>query len=350
MKKHKELLWTAIALGLAALSIVAVLSQSKDLTLSDLQNTLNSAKPGWLVLAFISMTGYILFEAATLYFLLDGMGFHRSPFQSLTYASSDIYCAAITPSATGGQPVCAWFMKRDGIPMGYITAILAVYLIGHTFATVSIGFFTLFAGWHVFTSLSWLAIILVVLGYLIMTGLAFLFLALLRMEQKILRIGNRIIDWLTRKNLVKRTQYWKDRLAHTLSDYGAGVKVIRGKWKLILVVYVLNLGQRLSQTIVSTLMYMATGGTGEHAGTVFAAQMFSSMGSMCAPVPGGMGVADYLLYNGLRSFMDKEAALQLELLSRSTSFYLCIALCLVIVIIGYIQRRNFYFSITRKFR
>lgn len=350
MKKTKELLWTAIAMGLAALSILAMLSQSKELTLQDLAAALGHASPFWLILSVIAMSGYIVFEALTLYYLLDGAGYRKNPGQSLTYASADIYCASITPSASGGQPVCAWFMKRDGVPMGYITAILAVYLIGHTFATLTIGIITLIGGWHVFASLSWIAIILVILGYLVMTGLAFLFIALLGMEKKIFRIGCRIIDWLTRKNLVKRSQYWKDRLDHTLSDYSAGVAVIKGKWKLMLIVYLLNIGQRLSQTIVSTLMYMATGGTAKHAGTVFSAQVFSSIGSMCAPVPGGMGIADYLLYSGLRSFMDKEAALQLELLSRSTSFYLCVAVSMVIVIIGYIRRRNFYFSYKRRFR
>ena len=69
------------------------------------------------------------------------------------------------------------------------------------------------------------------------------------------------------------------------------------------------------------------------------------MGSVCTPVPGGMGIADYILYDSLRTLMDKEASLQLELLSRSFSFYLMVLIRLIIVIVGYILKNTHYFTL-----
>ena len=46
------------------------------------------------------------------------------------------------------------------------------------------------------------------------------------------------------------------------------------------------------------------------------------------PIPGAMGVADALLLDVFGSFLgNAQAAANLELLSRSISFYLCVLLC-----------------------
>lgn len=347
MKKNrkKQLIWGVISLLLAVLSIYAVMGQSKEMSFQDLGRELLSANPGWLFLGIVCMFGYIAFEGLTIWYLLKHCGYNRRVGQGILYASADIYCAAITPSATGGQPVCAWFMLRDGIPMGYITAILALYLIAHTFATLTIGFLTVILAPGTFGSLTLLAKLLVILGYLTVTGLAVLFVCLLKRAKQIEKIGGRIIDWLTKKGWVKQNKYWKDKLHGVLSDYSSCLDVIRGKGQIFLVVFILALLQRLSQTVVPALVYLAKGGTFHYVGQVFASQIYSAIGSMCMPIPGGMGVADYLLFNGFHAFLEKEAALRLELLSRSCSFYLCVIISLVIVVIGYIKRHRFYFRV-----
>lgn len=343
---HKHIMWTFISLLLALMSIAAVLSQSKEMSFSDLAAALFSCRPGWLCLAFLCMFGYIAFEGLIIWYLLRYCGFQRTVGQGILYAAADIYCAAITPSATGGQPVCAWFMLRDKIPMGFITAILALYLIAHTFSTLIIGFLTGLLAPGAFAGLSLLAKLLVILGYLTVTGLAVLFVFLLKKTDMIHRTGDRIIDWLTRKGWVKRNQYWKDRLSKVLSDYSSCLCVLKdNKRRVIATLMGLALLQRMSQTVVPSLVYLAQGGSASFAGTVFASQIYSAIGSMCMPIPGGMGIADYLLFDGLNTFLDKEAALQLELLSRSCSFYLCVFLSLMIVLAGYVKRHRQYSNV-----
>ncbi len=320
MKNNKQLIWSIVSFALALASIGIVLAQSRELTFSYMYTMLRESNPFWILLAVICMVGYILFEAASLWQLLKSLGFKNTFGQAVTYSAADIYCAAITPSATGGQPVCAWFMRRDGVPMGYITAILAQYLVLHTFATVTISVLAMFIWPHVFIEYSVLGKILICLGYLIMVGLALLFLMLLRKENFIYKKGCGIIDWLTKKHVIKRNEHWKMKLQGWLNDYTTGIQAMTGKGKILVAVYVYNILQRISQTLVPSLVYLAQGGSGENAGTVFASQCFTTIGSFGIPIPGGMGVADYLLYNGMRSFMDRESAQQLELLARSFSF------------------------------
>lgn len=346
-KKQKQLLWTGISVLLALLSIFAVLSQSKEMSLSDLVIAVRNSDMFWMTLAVLSMTGYIFFEGLALWYVLKQSGHPCRIRQGIVYAASDIYCASITPSATGGQPACAWFMNRDGINMGYVTAVLALNLIAHTFATMIIGLASVIISPKTFLELTVLAKILVVIGYILVTGLAVLFIFLLGMAKQIETIGYAIIDWLTKKGWVKQTDYWKSKLSHALQQYSTCLQVVRGKWRAFAILLLFNLLQRLSQTLVSPFVYLAGGGDVKFAQNVFAAQIYSAIGSMCMPIPGGMGVADYLLFCGLNSFLGKDEALALELLCRSCSFYLCVILSLVIVLIGYSQRHKFYFNVRK---
>ena len=56
-------------------------------------------------------------------------------------------------------------------------------------------------------------------------------------------------------------------------------------------------------------------------------QSFAVIGSNCVPIPGAMGVADYLMLDGFEAFLPPDLVVSMELLSRSISFYACVLLC-----------------------
>jgi uncharacterized protein (TIRG00374 family) len=347
MKKSKQFLWALVAMLIAVLTIVAMLSTSRDLSWSDLMAALASSKKGWLFLAIVCVAGYVFFEGLALMYLLRKNSYTTTIWQGVTYAAADIYCASITPSASGGQPVCGWFMHRDGIPGGFMSAILMMYLVTHALAALFTGLTGLFIDPSVFRGFSLFAKFLIILGYLAVLALSIFFILCLKLGNQFKKLSVKIINGLAKKNWVKRREYWIDRFDKLITDYMTSCSVMKGQFLALLAVFGLNVVQRFCQMLVCPLMYMATGGTLSHFGTVLTTQIFTMIGSLCVPIPGGMGVSDYLLYNGLSALMDSTGALQLELLSRSFSFYLCVLGCLVIVIVGYLFRRKQYATLRR---
>lgn len=346
IKEHKNIVWTGVAVLLAVISIGAVLAYSRELTIGDIFHIFATADPRWMTAAVVCAIGYIFFEALALQVLLRHTGQQSKFHNSLTYSAADIYCAAITPSATGGQPVCAWFMVRDGVPIGVVSAILLAFLIMQTLATVLIGLVSLVWRPGVFFGFSIYSQIFIVLGYVTLTALGVFFLFLTKLDRWIFRTGCRLIDWLTKKKLIKRTDYWKNWYKKIIDDYSSSFRIMYGKgggvaWAAV---FLLNVLQRMAQQSVSSLVYMATGGDPAGIPTVFVSQVFTAIGSMCVPVPGGSGVADFLLLDGLMEIMDKQSAVQLELLSRGLSFYVCVLTSLVIVLAAYFLRRQKYSS------
>ena len=151
------------------------------------------------------------------------------------------------------------------------------------------------------------------------------------------------------RNLAKLLHRWKllhnldsalSRLDKAQRDHELCAELMRGKTGMLFGAFFLNFLQRVSRIAVPMFTYMALGGIGRLAPRVFASQCFVTIGYNCVPVPGGMGVADYLMVDGFSDLMAFDDAIHLEVLSRSISFYICVAVSGVIVLIGSLIQRK----------
>ena len=125
---RRKALWAVLFVFIAAGSIWAVFSASKGLSPQEFLQFLKNASPVYLGFSLLSMFGFIFFEGLAVRSLIKAFGYPCSVRESMVYGASDIYFSSITPSATGGQPACAYFMIRNGIPVTMSTVILLMNL------------------------------------------------------------------------------------------------------------------------------------------------------------------------------------------------------------------------------
>lgn len=340
MDTKKKIFWSLLAVALAALSIWAVLSQSKKLSLGHLVDMVTESNPLWLVCGVLCMCGFIFFEAQAILCIIKSIGYKRSQGQGLVYSASDIYFSAITPSATGGQPASAYFMMKDGIPGVTVTAALLVNLVMYTLAILFIGAICVILDAGVFIRFSPLSKALIIFGYIALIALAVVFYLLLRKRKWVYSIGCAGYALLGKFHLIRNVEDRKRALARKMTDYKNSVNIMTGKPGMLVKVFLFNLLQRASQITVTLMMYMATGGRPEEMLDIWVTQSFTVLGSNCIPIPGAMGVSDYLLLDGLGTMMGGDMAIQLELLSRSLSFYSCVIISAIIVVVGYMMEKK----------
>jgi hypothetical protein len=296
--------------------------------------------PIWFVLGIACMFGFIYFEAQAILCIIRSIDYGRGQSRGLVYSASDIYFSAITPSATGGQPASAYFMVKDGIPGVTVTAVLIVNLVMYTFAILTIGVACIAIKPGLFMRFSTLSKLLIVFGFAMLIVLAVIFILLLRRRKWVYTIGKWGIAVLGKLHIFRNVEKRQRNLARKMVDYKSCVDMMSGKYAMLIKVFLLNLAQRASQITVTLMMYMATGGSAHRASEVWITQSFTVIGSNCIPIPGAMGVSDYLLLDGLRDMMNNDMAVQLELLSRSLSFYSCVIISGIIVIIGYVTDKR----------
>lgn len=347
--KYKKVFWALISPLLAGFTVYTVLKQSKNVSVDDLINSAVGADKAWFGSALLSTALYIIFEAAALCCISKGIGHKRSLRQGFFYSTSDIYFSAITPSATGGQPASAYFMLRDGIPAGAVTVTLILNLMLYTMAIVVLGIVSMIIYPSALVGFSTVSKVFILLGFTVFTGLSIFFLLILKSGNWIFSLASSFLRFLNRKGIVHQLAPKLLKLDKAHTDYAQCAHAIAGRTSIMIRAFLWNLLQRSSQIIVPMLLYISMGGKTIHAAEIFSKQCLITIGYNFVPVPGAMGISDYLMIDGFTDLMGREFAFQLEMLSRGMTFYICVTLSGIFTLIGYlIGRFRSQNSLTKK--
>ena len=334
----KKLWWALITFCLSVLTIYALFYNS-GLSLTELWQDIKEASPLWLIPAALCMLGFIFFEGRSLVLILRTLGYPAKKRRGFLYASADIYFSSITPSATGGQPASAFFMHKDGISAVAVTVSLILNLTMYTLAIITLGIISLIFFPYIFIDFALPCKIMILIGIFAMILLLVFFIILLKRQSILLRIGNLIIKIMYKLHFKTAAERFKLKLDTMIENYNECVVTLAGRKKLLVKTFLLNLLQRISQILVTVFCYFAMHGNLSDGLKVFAIQTYVVMGSNFIPVPGAVGISEFLMYFGYTMLLSDEAAYTLAILGRGISFYTCLTISIVTVIIGYLLIR-----------
>ena len=272
------------------------------------------------------MLCFIFFEGFAILALCKGFGYKKGFGKGYIYSASDIYVSAITPSATGGQPASAFFMIRDGIPSSVVTVILLINLVLYIFSLLIIGLVCFIAMPFEIFAFSTLSKALIIAGVISLVFLAVLFILLLKKQNLLHGLCRKLIGFLGKLHILKNTECKYKKLSVWMDSYHDCAQVMKDKHGVLIKALIFNLLQRIAQISITVFAFLAVGGSLSVAPEVFVMQEMVVVGSNCIPIPGAMGVADYLMLDAFSNVVGAQAT-NLELLARTISFYLCVILC-----------------------
>lgn len=337
---YKNLVWTIISLCLAVLTVFVVLQETKVFSLKEVYDEICEGKTIYFIFAIICMILFIFSEGEAMRCILKKLSFRTTMEKGFFYASADIYFSAVTPSATGGQPVTLYLMTRDGLPFSVSSICLLLNLLMYNCSIVFIGILCAVFKPEIFLNHSQLAQILIVIGYVLLISLIVLFLLLLKKAEWVRSIGIFLCNLLYRFRIIKHKEKLEQRIDGMIEKYSIISDKVFDEKLLMLKVFGYNLFQRAIQITIAVFVYLGIDGKSGNIFNIWFAQAYSVIGSNCIPIPGAMGVIDYLMLEGFGQFMDTEMAAHTEIISRATNFYICIIVSLITVIIGYIRRKK----------
>ncbi|MDD6155044.1 MAG: flippase-like domain-containing protein [Eubacteriales bacterium] len=335
---RSKVIWALLFILIMWLTVKAVSTQAEDFSLSQLLDMMKDARKIPLILAFLASAGYVIFEGVALLRISAELGYKKPVHRGMLYAVADVYFSAITPSASGGQPAVLYFMKKDGIPVPVGTAALVADLVAYTIAILILGAISIIFGFKTFTEFSIFSKFLIIIGYVTLTGLAVFFILLLKRVDLLRKMADWVIKLLVKHNVIKQEEKIRNNITGILDRYSQATDIMNGRNRLTFDLVIMTLIQRASQIAVPVFLWLAIcpAGMGRLALRAFFVQCFAVLGSNCMPVPGAMGVIDMLMYDGFNEFMSPATAVKFEILSRGISFYISVALSLLIVAVGYI--------------
>ncbi|MCR4923018.1 MAG: flippase-like domain-containing protein [Lachnospiraceae bacterium] len=332
----KTIFWAIFSIIIAVLTVWAVTAQSRSFSFDRLLELLRSSNKIWLLLSFASMLGYIWFEGLSIITVTSSLGYTKSYKRGLLFGASDVYFSAITPSASGGQPACAWFMLQSGVPAATATVALLITLVMYTLALLLSGLTALVFNFSVFLDFSRLSKIMVVVGSAILLILGFFFLLLLIRPKILYNMCIAFNSFIRGIGFVKFSERLDKKLGKLIEDYSLCSKLLLGKGRIIFRIFIWNMLQRISYIMITFFLFKAVGHNLSHSLKALVVQCLASAGSNCVPIPGAMGAADYMLIDGFKQFLSEEAAINMEVLCRGVTFYGSVTTGLIFVVIGYI--------------
>ena len=334
----KKIFWAIASVFIAGLSIWAVISQSRNFSFATLKSFISGADKGWLIASFVCTFGFIWFEGFALVRIARHFGYKTNALDGTVYGGADVYFSAITPSASGGQPASAYFMMKDGIP-GYATTVaLLINLVMYTLALLTVGIVSIIFKYPMLKNFSVLSRFFIGIGIVVLIFLALVFYMLLRKGKILYGICDAVIGLMEKIHVIRHGDKLRKKLKNTMAEYQECSNSITGKTGFLAEIFFWNLMQRMSQLLVSFMIFMSMGEGVKKAVDVSVIQCFVAMGSNCVPIPGAMGVADYIMIDGFKQLVGDNAA-NMELLCRGVTFYGSVLTSAFIILIGYILRR-----------
>lgn len=330
IKKNNKVLWSILFFLIAALTIWTVIEQNGGISIKELLADFQGDRFVWLIAAVICVGLYVWFEGAALLSINRSLGHPGKFSEGILYSAADIYCSAITPSATGGQPASAYFMIKRGVPGTVATVSLLVNLIMYTLSILAIGIICLIFKFNIILELPLPAQILIYVGISVQVLLVLIFLLLLRRGEVLWAVGDgglRFLGWL---RLLRHSDRKRVKLRHSIQNYRTNVHEVAGQGPALIKAFFFNLLQRTALIAITGLVCLAMGGNFKDFITICALHAFVILATSWIPIPGAMGITDYLFLVGFANCWpqwNEDFSLHLELCSRGISFYACVLLC-----------------------
>lgn len=328
-KKKKWLKYAVCILLLVALAALTFWYLLKDASLPEVFKTIKSANPRLLLLAVAFTLGYVLFEALGLFAVMRShvnQGKKTRFISTVKYAAADFYFCGITPSASGGQPVVAVFMAKDGVSVAFSTIVLLLSTATFKMVLVLLSLLSLFfISPMIFASGNVLLAVLFVVGLLI-NVLFILFCLLLVYKPSIVEsFGRKTLKFLHKIKIVKNAEKAGEKLDKMLESYREGAEYAKSHFGVVARMFLYTLIQRVLLFSVGYVVAAALGEKSDY--FVFMsiqAVIATAVDSM--PFPGGVGLSE-TMFKRLYSLVYTPALMMPALLlTRGISFYLLLTL------------------------
>ncbi len=312
----------------------------KDYSFSLFVSSLRYCLPLFIIISFASMFFWAFFEALYLKIMCSYMGYKISYYQALGYVFTECYFSAITPSSIGGQPVQMMEMSHDGIPYRVSSVIILLNTLIYKIALIIIATIGIIIFKDRLFSFNNLFNWLVLLGYATTILLIICFLVLVYSKKLMYCIVKIVILILNKLHIFKDVKEKESKLNASLKDYQACALLTKKKPALLIISLIILLLQRLSILTVSYYIYKSFGLSDNSIYFIVAMQACITLGSDFMPFPGGVVVAEGLLFEANKVIYGANLATPAMILLRTISFYSVVIFSLLFYLFFHFKKRK----------
>ena len=292
MKKNKRVIFNGAFLIIVFVLTIYGVFHGEDL--GAMMDAIRSADKRWLVPGLALVAFFIWGESIIIWYMMRSCGIHLKERLCFLVSSVGFFFSCVTPSASGGQPMQIYFMKKEKIPIPVSTVILMIVTIIYKLVLVAIGLgIVLFARGFLNTYLGDVLFIFYLGLGLNIFCVTFMMILVFHpfLAKRIMTLGHTILEKL---HLLRKKEGRLAKLEASMDMYNDTAAYIRQHPMLMLNVFLITFGQRIALFTVTYFVYRAFSLTGTPMITLITLQAVIAVSVDMLPLPGGMGISETL--------------------------------------------------------
>lgn len=274
----------------------------------------------YLFLGIVCVVLFMIGESVIIFYMMRTLGEKVRMSHCALYSFVGFFFSCITPSATGGQPMQIYYMKKDELDVPVSTLVLMIVTITYKAVLVFIGGLLFLFGRDFLAGYlgdyMWIFYLGLGLNIFCVTFMMVLVFAP-GLAKWIMVRGLKLMEHFC---LLKKKAARLEKLEESMDQYHETAAFWAGHKRVILNVFLITMVQRLILFTVTYWVYRALGLKGAGIVTVTVLQAVISVSVDMLPLPGGMGISE-TLYLIMFVPVFGEILLPSMLLSRGISYY-----------------------------
>ena len=295
MNKTKKIIFNTIFLVVVfGLTIYGVF-HGEDL--GAVMDAIQSADKIWLLPGVALVAFFIWGESIIIWYMMRSYGIHLRKRVCFLFSSVGFFFSCITPSASGGQPMQIYYMKKEKISIPVATVILMIVTITYkvVLGAIGVGIAVFGRGFlHRYLTgimpIFYLGLALNIFCVTFMTVLVFH----PDLARNFLVKGLKILEKL---HIVRKKHSRLKKLEDSMDTYRETAAYLRTHPRVIFHVILITFAQRMALFAVTWFVYRAFSLSGTGFWTVLFLQAVISVSVDMLPLPGGMGISETLFLN-----------------------------------------------------
>lgn len=289
--------------------------------------------PEWIALGLSCIIIYWAIETLIQYLLVEKMYKGNGIWNAFKVVMTGHFFNAVTPFASGGQPMQAFLMVKQGVPFGTSASVLLSKFIIYQLILMVYSLVVMIFKLKFFALKVKGIMYLAVIGFFVNFIVVVILIMSAFMKERLKRISFWIVNILYKLHLIKSAALYKKKVIRQVELFNSNIGIIKKNKALLLCVGGLTMLQLTAYFLIPYTVYRALGLIGTQVFVMISAAAFIVMVASFIPIPGGTGVAEGSFFLLFQLFFPQSILPTAVLCWRVITFYLPLCLGGIIVVL-----------------
>lgn len=333
-KKSKKIFINLLIFILLIIFTFSLVLKDQDAT--EILKISATVKKQYILIAMFAMGVFVACESINIGRILKELGEKSKFISNVRYTLIGFFFSAITPAASGGQPMEIYYMHKDNISVAHSTLALLMQLCSIQIVTITVGIISAVLHFEVLKSgLIYLLILGIILNS---SALMLLIIAIFskKLSEGLIKFVVKILKFFKIRNIEKK----QEKLEKELESYQTSAKYIKEHRILMLKTVLTTAVQMLAYYTVPYWIYLAFGLNNSNIFDILTLQAVLYATVSGIPSPGSVGVSEGGFLGIFRNAFPETVISSAMLLSRGVNFYLLILISAIVVVISTFRDRK----------